>query len=135
VPPWEDLDAYMANSPVFHIERLNTPMLVAFGDQDGAVDWHQGIVLYNAARRAGKDLVLLVYEGENHNLARKPNQIDYHRRINEWFAHHLKGEPAPPWIETGVPYLRQQDGDAAPADPAAAADPPDPPDEAAPDGG
>jgi dipeptidyl aminopeptidase/acylaminoacyl peptidase len=117
VPPWEDLDAYMANSPVFHIQSLNTPMLVAFGDEDGAVDWHQGIVLYNAARRAGKDLVLLVYEGENHGLARKPNQIDYHRRINEWFAHYLKGEPAPPWIETGVPYIQQQEGAAAPAAP------------------
>jgi dipeptidyl aminopeptidase/acylaminoacyl peptidase len=115
VPPWEDLDAYMANSPVFHIQRLNTPMLVAFGDEDGAVDWHQGIVLYNAARRAGKDLVLLVYEGENHGLARKPNQIDYHRRVNEWFAHYLKGEPAPAWIETGVPYIQQQEGAAAPA--------------------
>jgi dipeptidyl aminopeptidase/acylaminoacyl peptidase len=114
VPPWEDLDAYMANSPVFHIERLNTPLLVAFGDEDGAVDWNQGIALYNAARRAGKDLVLLVYEGENHGLARKPNQIDYHRRINEWFGHYLKGEPAPDWISTGVPYLQQQEGRAAP---------------------
>jgi dipeptidyl aminopeptidase/acylaminoacyl peptidase len=115
VPPWEDLDAYMANSPVFHIQRLNTPMLVAFGDEDGAVDWHQGIVLYNAARRAGKDMVLLVYEGENHGLGRRENQIDYHRRINEWFAHYLKGEPAPAWISTGVPYLQQRDGLAAPA--------------------
>ena len=117
VPPWEDLDAYMANSPVFHIESLNTPMLVAFGDEDGAVDWHQGIVLYNAARRAAKDMVLLVYPGENHSLARRGNQIDYHRRVNEWFAHYLKGEPAPAWISTGVPYLRQQEGDAAPAAP------------------
>lgn len=114
VPPWEDLDAYMANSPVYNIARLNTPMLVAFGDEDGAVDWHQGIVFYNAARRAGKDMVLLVYEGENHSLAKKPNQIDYHRRINQWFAHYLKGEPAPEWITTGVPYLRQQEGEATP---------------------
>jgi dipeptidyl aminopeptidase/acylaminoacyl peptidase len=114
VPPWEDLDAYMANSPVFHIERLNTPMLVAFGDEDGAVDWHQGIVFYNAARRAGKDMVLLVYPGENHSLANRANQIDYHRRINQWFAHYLKGEAAPDWIRDGVPYLLQEDGQARP---------------------
>jgi dipeptidyl aminopeptidase/acylaminoacyl peptidase len=117
VPPWEDLDAYMANSPVFHIERLNTPMLVAFGDEDGAVDWNQGVVFYNAARRANKDMVLLVYPGENHGLAKKPNQIDYHRRINEWFAHYLKGEPAPAWMSTGVPWLQQEQGAAAPAAP------------------
>jgi len=108
VPPWEDLEAYMKNSPLFNIATLNTPLLVAFGDKDGAVDWHQGIELYNAARRADKDLVLLVYEGENHSLAKKPNQLDYHRRIRQWFAHYLKGEPATDWMVSGVKYLDRQ---------------------------
>jgi dipeptidyl aminopeptidase/acylaminoacyl peptidase len=102
VPFWEDLDAYIRNSPLFSIRDMDTPLLVAFGDKDGAVDWHQGIELYNAARRAGKDMVLLVYEGENHSLAAKGNQLDYHRRIQEWFAHYLKGEPAPAWITQGM---------------------------------
>jgi dipeptidyl aminopeptidase/acylaminoacyl peptidase len=38
VPFWEDIEAYARNSPVFHIERMNTPLLVAFGNRDGAVD-------------------------------------------------------------------------------------------------
>jgi dipeptidyl aminopeptidase/acylaminoacyl peptidase len=104
VPFWEDVESYVRNSPVFHIENMNTPLLVAFGDKDGAVEFNQGVELYNAARRAGKDLVLLVYEGENHSLARRPNQIDYHRRVNEWFAHYLKGDPAAAWITEGVRY-------------------------------
>jgi dipeptidyl aminopeptidase/acylaminoacyl peptidase len=108
VPPWADMDAYIRNSPLFSIERLDTPLLVAFGDRDGAVDWHQGIELYNAARRAGKELVMLVYEGENHSLGRKANQVDLHRRILQWFGHYLKGEPAPAWITSGVRYLDQQ---------------------------
>jgi dipeptidyl aminopeptidase/acylaminoacyl peptidase len=102
VPFWVDLESYIRNSPVFHIESMNTPLLVAFGDKDGAVEFNQGIELYNAARRAGKDMVLLVYEGENHSLSRRPNQLDYHRRINEWFGHYLKGEPAADWITQGV---------------------------------
>ncbi len=105
VPPWKDLDSYTANSAVWNIEKMETPLLVTFGDKDGAVDWHQGIVMYNAARRENKDLVMLVYEGENHGLAKKPNQIDYHRRVKEWFAHYLKGEPAPDWITSGVKFL------------------------------
>lgn len=108
VPFWEDLDAYMRNSPLFNIQAMDTPLLVAFGDKDGAVDWHQGIELYNAARRAGKPLVMLVYEGENHSLVKKANQIDYHRRINQWFAHYLKDEPAPAWITDGVRYLDRE---------------------------
>lgn len=108
VPFWEDVDAYVRNSPVFHIGAMTTPLLVAFGTRDGAVDWHQGIELYNAARRAGKDLVLLVYEGENHSLARRPNQVDYHRRTNQWLAHYLKGEPAAGWITDGETWAERQ---------------------------
>jgi dipeptidyl aminopeptidase/acylaminoacyl peptidase len=105
VPPWKDLDAYTRNSAVWNIEKMETPLLVTFGDKDGAVDWHQGIVMYNAARRENKDLVMLVYEGENHGLAQKPNQIDYQRRVMEWFNHYLKGDPAPEWVQNGVKFL------------------------------
>jgi dipeptidyl aminopeptidase/acylaminoacyl peptidase len=105
VPPWKDLESYTRNSAVWNIETMETPLLMAFGDEDGAVDWHQGIVLYNAARRENKDLVMLVYEGENHSLAKKPNRLDYHRRVNAWFAHYLKGEPAPDWMTKGVKFL------------------------------
>jgi hypothetical protein len=35
-----------------------------------------------------------LYAGENHSLAKKPNQIDYHNRIVDWFDHYLAGAPA-----------------------------------------
>jgi dipeptidyl aminopeptidase/acylaminoacyl peptidase len=108
VPFWEDVDSYVANSPVFHVENLNTPLLLAHGTEDGAVDFNQGVEYYNAARRAGKDFVLLVYEGENHGNRKKANQIDYHRRIVEWFGYYLKGDPAPDWISKGVSFLNQE---------------------------
>ena len=107
VPFWEDEDAYRRNSPVFHIENMTTPLLMAQGTEDGAVDFNQGVEFYNAARRANKPFVFLVYNGENHGFANEANQLDYHRRINEWFGHYLKGEDAPPWIMEGVPYLEQ----------------------------
>jgi dipeptidyl aminopeptidase/acylaminoacyl peptidase len=106
VPPWEDVDAYLRNSPIAKVQDLKTPMLMEVGDADGTVDWHQGIEFYNFARRAGKEnFVLLVYPGEDHGLRKKENQIDYHRRINQWFGHWLKGEPAPKWMRDGYPWL------------------------------
>lgn len=107
-PFWKDVDTYMANSAIFNIENLNNPLLVAFGDEDGAVDWQQGVELYNAARLAQKPMVMLVYPGENHGLAKKPNQVDYHYRILEWFGHYLKGQEAPAWIVEGQSYLDRQ---------------------------
>ena len=110
VPWWEDWESYHANSPIHHIENLNTPLLMMFGTQDGAVEFNQGVEFYNAARRAGKDMVLLAYEGENHGLRQEANQKDYRDRIIQWFAYYLKGEPAPDWITKGLPYLTQKDG-------------------------
>ncbi|HSC29185.1 MAG TPA: prolyl oligopeptidase family serine peptidase [Vicinamibacterales bacterium] len=108
VPIWEDLPAYIRNSAVFGISSMTTPLLLAFGDNDGTVHWHQGVEYYNIARRARKDVVMLVYNGEDHGLRRKPNQIDYQQRILQWFGHYLKGEPAVPWITDGVSHLERQ---------------------------
>ena len=111
VPYWEDFDAYLRNSPAYEVDKLETPMLMMFGDADGTVDWHQGIEFYNFARRAGKDdFVLLVYPGEDHGLRQKQNQIDYHRRILEWFGHWLKGDEAPKWMTEGVTWLDRKKG-------------------------
>ena len=105
VPVYEDLAAYTRNSAVFAVNTMTTPLLIEVGDSDGTVFWHQGVELYNAARRAKKDVVLLVYGGEDHGLRQKANQLDYHHRILDWFGHYLKGDPAPPWIATGVSFL------------------------------
>ena len=109
VPFWEDMEAYLRNSPAAKVNELKTPMLMEVGDADGTVDWHQGIEFYNFARRAGRDdFVMLVYPGEDHGLRKKENQVDYHRRINQWFGHWLKGEPAPAWMMNGTTWLERK---------------------------
>ncbi len=109
VPFWEDMAAYVRNSPAAKVNELKTPMLMEAGDADGTVDWHQSIEFYNFARRAGRDdFVLLVYPGEDHGLRKKENQIDYHRRINQWFGHWLKGEPAPAWMTQGMTWAERK---------------------------
>jgi hypothetical protein len=84
-------------------------MHMEFCEADGTDDWHQGSELDNFARRAGRDdFVLLVYPGEDHGLRKKENQIDYHRRINQWFGHWLKGEPAPTWMTQGMTWAERK---------------------------
>ena len=103
VPFWEDPEAHRRNSPIHEVHNMETPLLMAFGDEDGVVDWDQGTEFFNFARRAERHMVLLVYEGEDHGFREEANQKDYHRRILEWFGHYLKGDPAPAWITDGVP--------------------------------
>jgi dipeptidyl aminopeptidase/acylaminoacyl peptidase len=108
VPLYEDLQAYIRNSAVFGVQDMTTPLLIEVGDSDGTVFFHQGVELYNIARRAKKNVVLLEYAGEDHGLRKKPNQIDYQRRIFAWFGHYLKDEPAASWITNGESYLDRE---------------------------
>jgi dipeptidyl aminopeptidase/acylaminoacyl peptidase len=108
VPLYEDLKDYIDNSPYFGTHEMTVPLLLEVGDQDGTVGWHQGIELYNVARRAQKNVVMLAYMGEDHGLRQEPNQVDYERRILAWFGHYLKGDPAEPWITNGLSYLDRQ---------------------------
>ncbi|MDZ7772251.1 MAG: prolyl oligopeptidase family serine peptidase [Balneolaceae bacterium] len=101
---WEYPERYIENSPVFFADRIETPLMLMFGDEDTAVPWYQGIELYLAMRRLGKDAVFLQYHNEPHHLQRYGNRLDYAVKMKEYFDHYLRGMPAPDWIEEGVPY-------------------------------
>ena len=104
VPFWEDMKAYIDNSPLFHAGDITSPMLVEVGTVDGAVDWHQGQYLYNTLRRMGKNMVMLVYANENHGLAIPANQKDA-MRARHFFDVYLKGATPEKWLDKGVPYI------------------------------
>jgi dipeptidyl aminopeptidase/acylaminoacyl peptidase len=106
---WDDLDAFIRNSPVFHAKNVTTPLLLLHNDKDGAVDWTQGIEYFNTLRRLDKPVVLLQYKGENHGLVKSANRKDYTVRMREFFDHHLRGKPAPGWLEKGVPHLKMDE--------------------------
>ena len=38
VPFWEDMEAYIRNSPAAKVHELKTPMLMEFGDADGGIE-------------------------------------------------------------------------------------------------
>jgi dipeptidyl aminopeptidase/acylaminoacyl peptidase len=106
---WENMDAYIRNSPVYHAQNVKTPLIILHNDRDGAVDQTQGIEYFNTLRRLGKPVILLEYKGENHGLARPVNMKDYTVRMKEFFDHYLMDKPAPKWMEDGIPLLKMHD--------------------------
>ncbi|MCK5148604.1 S9 family peptidase [bacterium] len=101
---WNGRDLYIENSPLFFADRIETPLLMMFGDEDGAVPWTQGIELYLAMRRLEKPCVFLQYRGEPHHPQKYANKLDYTIRFKEFTDHFCKGGPAPEWWSKGVPY-------------------------------
>ncbi len=108
VSPWDDFKLYEDQSAIYSAAKIKQPILILHGTADGAVDWHQGLELYNAGRRLGKKIILLSYPDEQHHLTKKENQIDFQVRMRQFFDHYLKGAPAPDWIAKGVPFLKKK---------------------------
>ena len=107
VTPWTATDLYEDQSPIFHVRDIATPFLILHGTADNAVDWHQGLEFYGAARRWGKHVILLSYPGEPHHLARKENQKDFQIRMKQFFDHYLMDKPEPKWMRDGVPQVKK----------------------------
>ena len=105
---WEYPMRYLENSPLFHADKVKTPLLLINNDEDDAVPWYQGIEFYLALRRLNKEAYMFSYNGEKHGLRRRINQRDYTRRLQEFFDHFLKGAPAPEWMQKGIPYLQRE---------------------------
>ena len=104
VTPWTHRDLYVSQSPIEHVDKISTPFMILHGTADGAVDYNQGLELYNAARRMGKEVVLLTYPDEPHHLEVLENQKDFQQRMMQYFNHYLKGEEAPEWLSSGLPF-------------------------------
>ncbi len=102
---WEKPNLYIENSPLFHLQKVKTPLVIMSNDADGAVPWYQGIEFFTAMRRLNKPVWLLNYNGEAHNLVERRNRKDIQIREQQFFDWLLKGEPAPKWITEGVPAV------------------------------
>ncbi|WP_406672303.1 prolyl oligopeptidase family serine peptidase [Natronospira sp.] len=104
---WEDKSLYLHNSPIFMADQINTPLLMMHNDQDGAVPWEQGIELFVALRRLSRPAWLINYNDEPHWPTTFANREDWQIRLQQFFDHYLKDEPAPRWLESGIPALEK----------------------------
>lgn len=104
---WEAPELYIANSPIFHADRVHTPLLIMHNDADGAVPWYQGIEYFMALRRLGRPVWMLQYNGEAHNIRARKNRKDITKRLQQFFDHYLKGDPMPRWMQEGIDPLRK----------------------------
>lgn len=88
---WEFPQRYIDGSPVFHLDQVETPLLLIHGDQD-FVPFEQAREMFNGLARLGKKVVLLKYKESAHFLGSWSNEklADYWERVLNWFDKYLK---------------------------------------------
>ena len=80
VGPWVDEERYIRNSPIFHAENVNTPLLLIHGDLDH-VAMAQAEEMFTALAQQDKDSQLVRYWGEAHSIYQPQNRRDMWKRI------------------------------------------------------
>lgn len=105
--PWEYPQRYFENSPIYNLDKVNTPLLIMHNDADGHVPWYQGIEFFVSLRRLGKPSWLLNYNGARHWPLKMQNRKDFNIRMQQFFDHYLQGAPKPVWMDRGVPAMEK----------------------------
>lgn len=105
--PWQYPMRYIENSPIFNIDKINTPILIMHNDADGHVPWYQGIEFFTALRRLGKTSWFLNYNKEPHWPLKMQNRKDFNIRMAQFFDYYLKDAGKPKWMQGGVPAIEK----------------------------
>jgi dipeptidyl aminopeptidase/acylaminoacyl peptidase len=91
--PWDNYDLLWDRSPLKHIKKARTPLLLIHGEQDNDVHITQAEEMYTALRMRGVETVFVRYPREGHGLREPAHRVDSLSRTLEWFDRHLKQTP------------------------------------------
>jgi len=94
--PWENHALWDKLSPFYKVASITTPTLFMGGDIDWNVPVLGGEQMYQAMKSLGRETQLVVYPGEYHEFKAPSHLKDRLERYLAWYAHYVKGDPAPP---------------------------------------
>ena len=99
--PWQYRDRYVENSPIFYLDRVETPLLIVHGTDDTAVRPFLGDEVFVDLRRLGRQVEYAKYANEDHSPLSwsYANQLDFTTRMIAWFDRHLRSveQSSGPW--------------------------------------
>jgi len=107
---WENLGGFIKNSPVFHADKVRTPLLIKHGEKDEICLYPNVMEFFLGLRRLGKKVWMLAYPEGVHTL-HGDDAKDYTLRMQQFFDHYLKDKPAPLWmLDHGEKYRSSKSG-------------------------
>ena len=90
--PWEYRERYIENSPIYYLDRVQTPLLIIHGGEDNAVPTFLADQIFTGLRRLSKPVTYARYANEGHWEGdwSYANQVDALQRTIAWFQKYLK---------------------------------------------
>lgn len=89
--PETDSEQFEATSPVFHADKIKTPLFIAQGANDPRVNKAESDQMVEALKANGIDVKYMVKDNEGHGFMNYENQIDFYTAMEAFFAEYLGG--------------------------------------------
>ena len=99
--PWQDRDLFVEQSPLFHADKITTPLLLLHGDSDTNVPKGESDQLFTALKLLGREVEYVQIQGQDHHILDHDQRIVWNDTILAFFAKYLQGRPA--WWEALYP--------------------------------
>lgn len=80
-----------SRSPLFHVDRIKIPMLIAQGANDPRVKRAESEQIVEAMKAKGIDHEYLVFDDEGHGFAKPENRLRFYAAAERFLAKHLGG--------------------------------------------
>ncbi|MCF6172014.1 MAG: S9 family peptidase [Bacteroidales bacterium] len=90
--PWNNPELYTGQSPLFHADKVTTPLLLLHGDADTNVPPGESIQMYTALKLLGKTVELVEVQKQNHHITDYNKRLKWQKTILAWFDKWLKND-------------------------------------------
>ena len=101
--PWNRRDIYVDNSPIFHADKVNTPILLTHGTSDPNVPPGESDQFFTALRILGKEVEYIRVDGQEHWILDHAKRLQWSASIVAWFDRWLQDSPE--WWDALYPAL------------------------------
>jgi len=87
--PEKDKEFLKDVSPLFHADKIRSPLLVAQGANDPRVKKTEADQIVQALKDRGVEVTYMVKENEGHGFRNEENRFDFYRAMEEFLGKHL----------------------------------------------
>jgi len=79
-----------ATSPVYHVDKIRVPLLIAQGAKDPRVKQSESDQIVEALKKRGVEVEYILKENEGHGFYNQENRFEFYGRMEAFFEEHLK---------------------------------------------
>lgn len=89
--PEKDKELLKAVSPLYHVDKIKVPLLVAQGANDPRVPKAESDQLVAALKKKGIDVPYIVKDNEGHGFQNEENRFEFYRAMEKFLGKHIGG--------------------------------------------